>query len=341
MQSHKNGKYKIFFTAFLLLTSFVWQTQAAELARVMPVGRAVGIRMTSEGVMVINIIGVQTSAGEVYPAQTAGLQVGDVILKANDIAIDSNETLQQTIEKTTTGVIQLSVKRGNSTATITVQTATDVTGIARLGVMVRDSIAGIGTITFIDPQTNEFASLGHGICDAETSVLLPLAAGNIMEANITNVLKGTAGQPGELQGEFNLFENAGKLTKNTASGVFGFLQDNRYSQNLKTFPLVTMDEAQLGSAQILSNVSGKSTQLYTVQITKIFDETDESGRGMMLEVTDENLLQKTGGIVQGMSGSPILQNGKLIGAVTHVLVNDPTKGYGIFSEKMYQEMKAS
>ncbi len=341
MQSYKNGKYKHFIAALMLLTGMGWQARAVEIARVTPVGRAVGIRMTSEGVMVINIIGVQTGEGEVYPAQSAGLQVGDVILTADDIAIDSNETLQQTIEKTKTGVVHLSVKRGGSTSTLTVQTATDVTGIPRLGVMVRDSIAGIGTITFIDPQTNEFASLGHGICDAETNVLLPLATGNIMEANITNVLKGAAGQPGELQGEFNLFENAGKLTQNTASGVFGVMQDTRYSQDLKTFPLVTMDEVQLGSAQILSNVSGKSTQLYSVEITKLFDETDEAGRGMMLEVTDEKLLNQTGGIVQGMSGSPILQNGKLIGAVTHVLVNDPTKGYGIFSERMYQEMKAS
>lgn len=312
----------------------VW---AAELAQVTPVGKAIGIAMAADGVMIVNLIGVQTAEGEKFPARDVGLQQGDIIQSANDKEIQSNDDLQKIVTQSAGNAVTLSILREGKPMQVSIQPMADTSGHWRMGVMVRDSITGIGTLTFVNPQTREFASLGHAICDADTGTLLPLAGGTVMEASITNVVKGTCGQPGELQGDFNLQESAGTLTKNAVNGIYGMLADERFYRALQTVPLVTMDEAQVGDAQIVCNVSGEKTQAYTIKIERIFDDSADSERGMMIQITDPALLSQTGGIVQGMSGSPILQNGKLIGAVTHVLVNDPTRGYAIFAEKMLGE----
>lgn len=195
-------------------------------------------------------------------------------------------------------------------------------------------MAGIGTMTFYDPQTGTFGALGHGINDVDTAQLMPLQSGGVMEASVTDVKKGVKGTPGALQGTFNTSRDVGGLWANTDGGVFGTLADQKMVEGLTPMEVAAPAEIQIGPATILSNITGETVEEYTVEITKVYLADDGDTRDLMLTVTDPRLLEGTGGIVQGMSGSPILQNGKIIGAVTHVLVNDPTTGYGIFLENM-------
>ena len=206
-------------------------------------------------------------------------------------------------------------------------------GVYQLGVWLRDSMAGIGTLTFADPETGLFGTLGHGINDVDTAVLMPLQSGSIMPASVPDVKRGASGQPGELHGQFDLTQDLGTLYANTSQGIFGQLKQAETVAGLEPVPVASREQVKTGKATILSNIRGDEVEEFEVEITHVYDQ-DEGARSLMLQVTDPDLLEATGGIVQGMSGSPILQDGKLVGAVTHVLVNDPTRGYGIFIENM-------
>ena len=207
-------------------------------------------------------------------------------------------------------------------------------GAYKLGAWIRDSMAGIGTLTFYDPETGAFGALGHGINDVDTALLMPLESGSIMYATVADVKKGESGSPGELHGAFQVDRDMGELYANTGSGVFGTLTDDSLTDGLRPVPVAARREVKLGGATILSNVAGDTVEEYAVEITKVYPGSGGDTRELMVKVTDPRLLEATGGIVQGMSGSPILQNGKLVGAVTHVLVNNPTEGYGILAETM-------
>ncbi len=207
-------------------------------------------------------------------------------------------------------------------------------GAYKLGAWIRDSMAGIGTLTYYDPQSGAFGALGHGISDVDTAQLMPLESGGIMGAQVVDVSKGECGVPGVLHGAFQTGTDLGSLWANTPSGVFGTLWDTQLVQGHQPVPVARPEQVELGQATILSNISGDTVEEYTVEITRMFSGSDGDTRDLMLCVTDPRLLETTGGIVQGMSGSPILQNGRLVGAVTHVLLDDPTMGYGIFAENM-------
>lgn len=300
-----------------------------------PVGRAAGIKLHADGVMIASVDPVTTSVGQVSPAKSAGLQAGDIILTVNEKPVDTNDGLQEQVAASEGQPISLQVRRADKTIACKITPVQDTAGKYRLGVMIRDGMAGIGTITYVNPDTGAYGSLGHGICDGESGVLVPLADGSLMEASVSNVHRGQAGEPGALQGEFNLQEDMGTVEKNTDTGIFGVLTDDRYYKNGQTMPLAKPEEVKTGDCEIWSNVEGKTVQHYQAEIIKVGREDGV----MMLHVTDPVLLEKTGGIVQGMSGSPIIQNGKLVGAVTHVLVNDPTRGYGILIDKMLEAAK--
>lgn len=322
----------------LVLPALYLITSVAAAGKVIPVGRAAGIKMFSHGVMLTKLSAVETEKGIVWPAKQAGLLEGDVLLSIGGEGISSNEQLQQLIAKSGGNAVKVKAERSGKaiTASVTpVQSKKD--GTYKIGVLVRDSMAGIGTITFVDPETGVFASLGHGVCDVDTGLLLPLESGSVMEASVAGVKKGESGAPGELHGEFNLKKDMGQLSKNTDAGVYGVLSEDGYYRNLQAIPVADRSEIRTGAAQILSNVEGEEARLYDIEITKLYPDGDDMGRSMSIKVTDPVLLAKTGGIVQGMSGSPVIQNGRLIGAVTHVLVNDPQKGYAIFIEKMLAE----
>ena len=208
-------------------------------------------------------------------------------------------------------------------------------GAYKLGAWIRDSMAGIGTVTFYCPDTGAFGALGHGINDVDTALLMPLESGSILPATVAGVEKGKAGDPGQLQGVFDTDSTLGLLHANTSGGVFGVMADSGWVEGTPV-AAAERSEVQPGKATILCNISGDRVEEYAIQISKVFPEREDDCRDYLIQVTDQRLLDATGGIVQGMSGSPILQNGKLVGAVTHVLVDDPTSGYGIYVGRMLQ-----
>lgn len=334
----KQSRTKRIAISLVLALTMLFTAQAAEISSLIPIGHTVGIQMSAEGVLVVRLNEVQTENGPACPARDAGLEEGDLIVRVNGSVVDSNDALQKQIALSAGQPVTLELTRDGGSRTITATPCADSSGVYRIGVLARDSMAGIGTLTYVDPETGAYGSLGHGICESETGVLLPLKDGNLLYSVVGSVQKGKVGEPGALQGEFVTDTQLGTVTENTQSGIFGTLTDDSLYASLESVPVASSDEVQVGEAEILANVDGDSVQRYSVQVVKLYPSDDEYGRGMMLRVTDQALLEKTGGIVQGMSGSPVLQNGKLIGAVTHVLVNDPTCGYAINIDKMIDEM---
>ena len=307
---------------------------SASVRTVVPVGRAVGIKLFSDGVLVVGFSAIPTDGGSVAPAKECGLKEGDIITHINSEEVDTIEQVQSLLQGLEGEKMSIRCLRGEKQLQMSVRAvkcASD--GEYKLGAWIRDSMAGIGTMTFYDPETGDFGALGHGINDVDTCQLMPLQSGGIMEASVTQVQKGTKGTPGQLKGSFETGD-VGALRANTEGGVFGTLKSADLVKGLTAVEVARPEEIKLGPATILSNICGETVKEYRVELTKVMLAEDGDLRDMMLTVTDEELLETTGGIVQGMSGSPILQNGKIIGAVTHVLVNDPTTGYGIFLENM-------
>ena len=292
-----------------------------------------GIKLFSDGVLVIGLSDIKTDSGVSSPAKACGIREGDIITHINSEEVNTIEEVQTLLQDLKGKEMSVRVLRGQEQEQFTahaVQCSTD--GAFKLGAWIRDSMAGIGTLTFYDPQTGMFGTLGHGINDIDTALLMPLESGSIMPASVSEVKKGSSGHPGELRGVFEAGRDLGSLYANTQGGVFGYLTDLS-SFHGKAIPVASASEIHVGGATILSNISGDEVGEFKVEIIKLCTENQDT-RDLMLRVTDPKLLAATGGIVQGMSGSPIIQDGKLVGAVTHVLVNDPATGYGIFAENM-------
>ena len=308
---------------------------------VVPLGRAVGIKLFSDGVMVVGFSEVATEAGASVPARDCGLKEGDIITHINSAEVDTIEQVQEVLQQVGGDKMSIRACRGEKQVQVTaqaVQCCTD--GQYKLGAWIRDSMAGIGTMTFYDPASGLFGALGHGINDIDTAQLMPLESGSIMYAEVTDVQKGECGTPGELHGAFQVTRDLGQLYANTQSGVFGTLTDGAVTGTMPAMEIAAADQVKTGKATILSNIAGAAVEEYEVEITRVYP-TSEDTRDLMIQVTDPRLLEATGGIVQGMSGSPIIQNGKLVGAVTHVLVNDPARGYGILAENMLSAANAA
>lgn len=294
-------------------------------------GEIIGLRLFTNGVMIVGVDTVKTKNGAVSPGAIAGLQKGDVLVKIDGTEIKSSKLVNEILSKSEGKALKIEYIRNNQSFVTDFSCVySESEGRFKGGLWIRDSAAGIGTMTFYDPESGGFAALGHAVCDIDTGEILPFENGDIVRATINSCTKGVNGKAGELCGVFT-GESIGVLLKNTGSGVFGVL--NEREKNVKLVPVATKQEIKKGAAQIISTVEGEKKELFDIQITEISD-SDSNRRNMVIEVTDEELMEKTGGIVQGMSGSPIIQNGKLVGAVTHVLVNDPTKGYAIFAQKM-------
>lgn len=299
---------------------------------VIPSGMPTGVRMTAKGVVVCGMTEVQSAAGEVCPAKKAGLKTGDILYTVNGEQISSGDEFAEAVQEGGGSDVVLEGERDDVAIRVTVQPVKSTADASyHLGLLVRDSMAGIGTITYIDPSDGSFGALGHAVCECDSGTKLPLEDGSLMPAAVVSVKKGQKGEPGELIGSFQMQTNLGSITRNTAYGIFGRLDTNAVSG--KAIPVAGKKEIQVGEAEILTCVSGTKPKKYSIRIERITGQ-DETGKSMAIRVTDSELLQATGGIVQGMSGSPILQNGKLVGAVTHVLVNDPERGYGISAESM-------
>lgn len=297
---------------------------------VVPSGEIFGLKLYSNGVMVVGTTDVLTSSGNVCPAENAGIKTGDIILKLNGITHNQSSEIAAFFRRNGNKEVKVTLLRDGAFVDIMLSPALSAAdGQYKAGIWIRDSAAGIGTVTYYDPESRIFASLGHAVCDVDTAQIIPILNGEAVKAKITGCYKSTNNKAGELCGVFDK-GTLGPIMVNGETGVYGLL--NTDSKN-SLIPVATEKEIKLGKAQIISTVDSGGPAYYDIEITK-FNGSSNGMRNMTIEVTDPVLLEKTGGIVQGMSGSPIIQNGMLIGAVTHVFVNDSSKGYAIFAENM-------
>lgn len=304
-----------------------------------PGGRSIGVTLATDGVLVVDVSDVVSASGKHFsPAKDAGLKAGDLIQSFNGSKTftvdDLNKAISCSKGKDSTVVIS---RNGGLREILIKPQKSQSDGRFKIGAWVKDAASGIGTLTFYDPATNTFGALGHGICDPETGKILTIDNGSILDSSIVSVNKGEKGIPGELNGIFkDETETLGTITKNNSAGIFG-TATSCPSENTDSIPIATRTEVKTGAAYILANVEGSKVEKFNIEILKIMPKAISVQKGMVIHITDKRLLDKTGGIVRGMSGSPIIQNGKLVGAVTHVFVNDPTRGYGIFIENMLAE----
>lgn len=299
-----------------------------------PCGQPFGIKMHMDGVMIIGF-GTLPETNNLCPAQEAGLRTGDMIHAINGVPVTDRESVREQIRSTGSTPLTFSITREGAEKEITVTPQYSTADQCyETGLWIRDSTAGIGTLTFYAPETGSFGGLGHPVCDVDTGLCIPIAEGEVCPVEITDVTRGAAGFPGMLQGEFAEDKQPlGVLRCNNRCGVFGTLTRNP-AMEASAIPMAFKQEITTGAAVMLCTTAGETPQAYNISIEEIHYNGTDSTQNMIVRITDERLLQQTGGIVQGMSGSPILQNGKLVGAVTHVFVDDPTKGYGIFCENM-------
>lgn len=303
--------------------------------RLKPAGIPIGIYVKTEGVLVVGVGEFEGENGQIcHPAKYI-LQSGDYILEMNDEAITGKKQLIDRINHIEGQEIVFKIKRGESIFSVRAKPELNRNGEYKMGIWVRDNAQGVGTMTYIDENGN-FGALGHGINDVDTSTLMDLQSGTLYHTEIIGITRGSKGSPGELTGfiEYDDRNIMGTITENTPKGIFGICSPEIIAGNQYDYlPIGLKQEIETGPAQIVCSL-GEGIEVYEVEITDINLENDNINRGIVLKITDARLLAATGGIVQGMSGSPIIQNGKIIGAVTHVLVQDSTRGYGIFIESM-------
>lgn len=332
ISAEAGGQTSVTFSLLGLIPVHETRVNVVEERTLIPGGQAVGVALKTRGVLVVS-----------DAAKGRALRAGDVILSADGKNVESTKALSEQVGTAQTDTVRLEVLRGGQTITVDAQAEPDPSdGRRKLGVWVRDSTAGVGTLTYIDPANQAYGALGHAIVDADTGRLLAAREGAILHASIVGVTKGQSGKAGELKGNFlKAGKQIGSLMENCEYGIYGVLDDMPenllYPQGLRAG---ARSAVHTGMASIIATVDADGPQEYGVEIVRCFAQSEPSQKGMILRVTDERLLEKTGGIVQGMSGSPILQDGRIIGAVTHVYLSDATQGYGMYIEWMLEKSDA-
>ena len=308
-------------------------------------GQNVGIKISTKGILAVAFSDIEDADKKVLksPAETSGVEIGDIILKINNKDINNSKELKSRISENENNEIDLLIERKGKLINKKVKVIRDSKGNCKLGLWVRDSTAGIGTMTFYDENTGIYGALGHPITDNETDKILTVEGGSLLNSTVVNVRKGEVGSPGELKGLFmNEKKEIGTVGKNTICGIFGVLNEEEVqkrtsSRKNKPYEVATKEEVKVGEAQIITTIDEKGPRYFTINIEKVIEQSKPGPKSMVIKVTDPELLEKTGGIVQGMSGSPIIQNDKIVGAVTHVLINKPNTGYGIYIEWMLKD----
>ncbi len=327
-------KFQLNIKAFGIIPVSNVTVEVVDEMHVVVLGNPFGMKIYTNGVLIDDITEVSTASGVKSPAKSAGLKKGDYIISANDKKVYTNEDLSEIVEKSGGKKIKLEVSRNNTKIYINcIPQKSKDTNSYKLGIWIKDSSAGIGTLTFYSPLNDIICGLGHGICEDGTEKLLKLNSGEIVTAEIIAAIEGKVGAPGQLKGSFTN-TTLGKIVKNSKCGVYSKSQGNIETKNLTEIAL--KQNIKNGSAKIYCTVEGDTPKFYDCEIKIKTSNFYNKTQNFVVKITDKELLQKTGGIVQGMSGSPLLQNGKLIGAVTHVLIDDPAKGYGIFAENMLE-----
>ncbi len=305
--------------------------------KVIPMGNAIGMKLYTDGVLVVGMSEIEGKK----PYENSGIKEGDRIVQIDKKAIDNIEDLMEAVNKCSGKEISVKYIRDNTTITTSIKPIKNSGNQYKIGLWVRDAAAGVGTLTFYEPSSGMFGTLGHGILDVDTSELIKIANGELVTTNILNITKGKKGDPGEIRGTIESGHTIGNIDKNTSFGVFGTLNKTPYIniQNNDEIEVALREEIKIEDAQIICELENGKREKYNIKIQKVFLNNNKDNKSMLIKITDEKLLEKTGGIIQGMSGAPIIQNGKFIGAVTHVLVNDPTIGYGVFADIMIKQMR--
>lgn len=340
LKSSNLGTYDLEFRFLGLIPVKRLKVHVLPETRVVPGGHSVGVKLRPNGVIVVGLASVIDENGKTHqPARDAGIQVGDTIIMINNQKIHQAEDLSRIIDKQKT--VDLVVKRNGEILNIKLDPVKNNLGYYQIGLWVRDITAGVGTLTFYDPKTNFYGALGHIIADADTGKIIEVGEGEIIRARVSSITPGKKNQPGEKRGVFvNEDEIIGNIVANTPFGIFGQAYNSFKNPYYDLLPVATINQVQEGKAKILTVIEDEKIQEFDIEIQKIIRQSYPNDKGMIIKITDEELIAKTGGIIQGMSGSPIIQNGYIVGAVTHVFVNDPTKGYGIFLEWMLNEINS-
>lgn len=310
---------------------------------VIPVGNIAGVKLYTNGVLVVGMSEIEGKDNEKYkPYEHSGIVEGDTILKIDNNIINSTDDLIEKVNMSQGKEIQVEYVHDKKTKECSITPVQTTDKEYKLGLWVRDSAAGVGTVTFYEPSTQKFGALGHGITDIDTGSLLNIASGEFVTAKILNIKKGENGNPGKIQGTVEEQDTIGDISKNTEFGIYGKMK-NKTSLNIDTskeMEVALRDEIKLGKATILCSLdNSKNVEKYEIEIKKIYKDNNYNNKSMEIKITDDRLIEKTGGIIQGMSGSPIIQNGKFIGAVTHVFVNSATEGYAIFGDLMIKQSR--
>lgn len=308
--------------------------------KIIPSGEAIGVKIQTKGVLVVGLSSITTAEGKKHsPAADAGFEIGDTILEINSQKIVKDRDITKIVNSSKGKNLNFLIQREGRRQNIKVKPVQSLEDSKfRVGLWVRDNIAGVGTMTFVDPDTNTFGALGHGITDIDSGVLVDISMGSVLKSKVASVQRARKTVPGEIVGIFYESEDPyGKINKNTNFGIYGNLNTNNRQNSLEPMPIALSYQVKEGPAKILSTIEGNNVEEFDIEIQKVNKQNSPNSKSMLIKVTDQRLLNITGGIVQGMSGSPIIQDGRIVGAVTHVLVNDPTRGYGIFIEWMLDE----
>lgn len=335
-------KSTLFFKLFDKITLKEVDLDVISNVKVVPVGNTIGLKLYTKGVLVVGMNEVENAESEsIKPYENTGIVEGDMIISINNNAITCTADLLEEVSKSNGKELQVEYLRNGNIYETDIKPEKIEENKYKLGLWVRDSAAGVGTITYYEPSTKRFAALGHGIMDIDTGELLEIADGEIVTTNIISVIKGEKKIPGEIRGSIANQATVGKISKNTEIGIYGILTNTSALKIdlTKEIEVARRTDITLGPAKIICTLENNKTEEYDIEIQKIDINNSENNKSMVIKVTDEELLNKTNGIIQGMSGSPIIQNGKLIGAVTQVFVSSPDMGYGIFADLMIKEMK--
>ncbi len=318
------------FITLLLLLCIIPINVFAYSQYIMPGGENIGIKLNSKGILIVGVYKVENK----YPATDAGLKAGDVITEVNGNKVETIEEMASKINTEERESVEISYERDGKTKKTNLKLYKDANNVYKTGLYVKDSTTGIGTLTFIDPETKYFGALGHEIQSEETGEVLEIKDGKIFNATVTGIKPSSDGIPGEKEAEYDATKTTGDVGENTTQGIFGTYTEEL--PNKDTYKVAKPNEVKTGNAKILTVLEGTTINEYEIKITEI-NKDDSKNKNFVFEITDKNLLDKTNGIIQGMSGSPIIQGDYIVGAVTHVVVDNPHKGYGIFITNMLEE----
>ena len=339
----KSSKQKQYNLSLLGLNVKTITADVIENQKVIPLGNLIGLKLYTDGVLVVGMSEIKGYDNKIYkPYEKAGIEQGDSIIEINDIEVNTTEELIECVSKCKGETIDVTyVKDGNvlETKIIPVKTSDNT---YKIGLWVRDAEAGIGTATFYDKESNSFAALGHGIQDIDTEELVDISAGEFVTSEIINIEKGEKEKPGKIEGSIEDCKKIGDIYSNTNFGIYGNSTNTKELNisGLQEVEIASRNEIKTGKASIICTLEDGKREEYEIEIQKVYINNNENNKSMLIKVTDEKLLEKTGGIIQGMSGSPVLQNGKFIGALTHVLVQKPDIGYAVFADIMIKQMRS-